>query len=88
MVALVLAKFKFEKEAVFVKSASGPQVCVLFSVLCDGLTFWWQFPPEEYDVQQQPVFVDSTSLVNLLSGVPRGALELVGPHACFTPVPR
>lgn len=31
----------------------------------------------EYDVQQQPVFVDSTSVTNLLSGVLSGALELV-----------
>lgn len=31
----------------------------------------------EYDVQQQPVFVDSTSVANILSGLLGGALELV-----------
>ncbi|KAF9447462.1 pre-rRNA processing protein Utp22 [Macrolepiota fuliginosa MF-IS2] len=62
-----LAKFEFEKEAVFVKSVNGHQ-----------------FTPEEYDVQQQPVFVDSTSLTNLLSGVPRGSLELLRDEAFKT----
>ncbi|KAJ3576829.1 hypothetical protein NP233_g152 [Leucocoprinus birnbaumii] len=62
-----LAKFEFERDAVFVKTANGHK-----------------FSPEDYDVQKQPVFVDSTSLVNLLSGVPRGALELLRYEALHT----
>ncbi|KXN85109.1 U3 small nucleolar RNA-associated protein 22 [Leucoagaricus sp. SymC.cos] len=62
-----LAKFDFEKEVIFVKSADGHR-----------------FSPEEYDVQRQPVFVDSASPINLLSGVPHGALELLRHEAQHT----
>ncbi|EKM77700.1 hypothetical protein AGABI1DRAFT_61282 [Agaricus bisporus var. burnettii JB137-S8] len=43
-----------------------------------------RFPPDEYNSQEQPTFVDSTSLVNLLSGVPRGSLELLRYEALDT----
>lgn len=36
-----------------------------------------QYLPEEYQQNHNVVFVDSTSMVNLLAGVPLGSLELV-----------
>ncbi|KAF8874426.1 Nrap protein [Infundibulicybe gibba] len=36
-----------------------------------------QFPPDEYDQKNGPIFVDSSSTVNLLAGVPHGSLDLL-----------
>ncbi|KAG5642940.1 hypothetical protein DXG03_001857 [Asterophora parasitica] len=43
-----------------------------------------RFSPEEYQQHHDVTFVDSSSTVNLLAGIPRGSIELVSP----SPSPR
>ncbi|RDB30862.1 Nucleolar protein 6 [Hypsizygus marmoreus] len=56
-----LSKHQFEKDMVFLRTKEGQH----------------RFEPEEYREHHDVVFVDSSSLVNLLAGVPLGSLELL-----------
>jgi hypothetical protein len=48
-----------------------------------GSADYTQYPPEQYSNRHQAVFVDSSSLVNLLAGTSLGALDLVSPAAAL-----
>ncbi|KAG6884333.1 hypothetical protein C0993_012058 [Termitomyces sp. T159_Od127] len=63
-----LSKHDFEKDPVFLKTKEGAH----------------RFPPEEYQQHHEAVFVDSSSTVNLLAGVPLGSLQLLRHDALKT----
>ncbi|KAF9462511.1 Nrap protein [Collybia nuda] len=56
-----LAKHDYEKDPVFLRTKDGKH----------------RYAPEEYQQNHDAVFVDSTSTLNLLAGVPLGSLELL-----------
>ncbi|KAG6809380.1 hypothetical protein H0H92_000481, partial [Tricholoma furcatifolium] len=63
-----LAKHDFEKDPIFVKTKESAH----------------RFAPEEYTQTHSAVFVDSSSTVNLLAGVPIGSLQLLKHDALST----
>ncbi|KAG6823122.1 hypothetical protein H0H92_011313, partial [Tricholoma furcatifolium] len=65
----VSAKHDFEKDPIFVKTKESAHR---------------QFAPEEYTQTHSAVFVDSSSTVNLLAGVPIGSLQLLKHDALST----
>ncbi|KAJ3746993.1 Nrap protein-domain-containing protein [Lentinula raphanica] len=64
-----LAKHDFENEPVFVKTEGGHR------------SVSTSYTPDEYSSSFDLVFVDSSSTVNLLAGVPPGSLKLLGDDA-------
>ncbi|KAF8066902.1 Nrap protein [Lyophyllum atratum] len=63
-----LSKHDFHKDPVFLRTEKGVH----------------RFPPEEYQQHHEITFVDSSSTVNLLAGVPLGSLELLRHDALKT----
>ncbi|KAH0579235.1 hypothetical protein H2248_003386 [Termitomyces sp. 'cryptogamus'] len=63
-----LSKHDFEKDPIFLKIKEGAH----------------KFPPEEYQQYHEAIFVDSSSTVNLLLGVPLGSLQLLRHDALKT----
>ncbi|KAG6887313.1 hypothetical protein C0992_012897, partial [Termitomyces sp. T32_za158] len=63
-----LSKHDFERDLIFLKTQEGTH----------------KFPPEEYRQHHEAVFVDSSSTVNLLAGVPLGSLQLLRHDALKT----
>ncbi|KAG6888045.1 hypothetical protein C0995_010906 [Termitomyces sp. Mi166 len=63
-----LSKHDFEKDPIYLKTKEGAH----------------KFLPEEYQRHHEAVFVDSSSSVNLLAGVPLGSLQLLRHDAMKT----
>ncbi len=74
----IQGKHDFVSSPVFTKTKDGHRVCILRSAVISLLTrLLIQFPPNEYTENYSAVNVDSTSLINLLAGIPVGSLQLV-----------
>lgn len=72
------ARSDFASEDIFQKSPTGHKVSYSnCQKIAGSLIILFQFTPSDYRTSHGAVFVDSSSLVNVLAGVPLASLDLV-----------